>query len=450
MTLDFNILSPIFPFLKTHRPLAGLQISRRSHGLLHGLADILFHQDKIRTKEGTLNIDNFSNKLNLLLKEFQNIQNTPTHIPKMSASGNAKKSMKRDNTQLTNIMDLPNDRQALKEELKKRLIFEDAVFGTHPTNKTITFYRINIGIKNPDDSEGEVIIGLDRSFSFGVSTNYDESKTVIQSYSYPISMYDRNGATDHQLRSVQFIEVLSEVCQEYTLQPHVKQSLSAPKTELHHLEKYNPLYYPEDKKTGERIQGKSPNFYPKLLWVKAGVNKNGKEVKERMFTRFYAEDEDGPDGEPLSLNPLEFLDKKHYTTAAVKFESIFFGAKTKNIQTKVYEAVVKAADSGSKRLLRTAVRVPPSMPPSADGANSSSSASSSASSSSSSSSSSFSVPAPPKSEKKPLEASDDEAEEGEGEEAEKAPEPVPEPKSKKEKKDKGDGNKRVKVKSPNK
>ena len=91
----------------------------------------------------------------------------------MSASGAAKKRTQRDNTQLTDIMSLPRDRQALKEELKKRLVFDDAVFGSHPTNKTITFYRINIGIKNPDDSEGEVIINLDRSFSFGVSTNYE-------------------------------------------------------------------------------------------------------------------------------------------------------------------------------------------------------------------------------------------------------------------------------------
>jgi len=370
----------------------------------------------------------------------------------MSASGAAKKRTQRDNTQLTDIMSLPRDRQALKEELKKRLVFDDAVFGSHPTNKTITFYRINIGIKNPDDSEGEVIINLDRSFSFGVSTNYDESKTIIQSYSYPISMYDKNGATEMQLLSVQFIEVLSEVCQEYTLQPHVKQSLAAPKTELHHLEKYNPLYYPEDKKTGERILGKSPNFYPKLLWAKAGTNKQGKEVKERMFTRFYAEDEDGPDGEPVSLNPLDFLDKKHYTTAAVKFESIFFGAKTKNIQTKVYEAIVKPADNGSRRLLRTAPR--PVLAPHVD--NSSSSSSFSASNSSSASSSSSSVSAAPSkaAAEKKLEASDDEKEqaeeEGEGEEEEKVVPPVPQQKAKKEKKDKGEGGKRVKVHSPNK
>jgi hypothetical protein len=387
--------------------------------------------------------ENFGYELNFLLKGFQERTNHTSNLPEMSATVAAKRRQ-RDNTQLTNILDFPRDRQAMKEELKSRLIFEDAVFGSHPTNKTITFYRINIGIKNPDGTEGEVIVGLDRSFSFGVSTNYDESKTVIQSYSYPIALYDKNGATELQLLTVQFIEVFSEICQEHTLQTHVKQSLSAPKTELHHLEDYNPLYYPEDKKTGERIPGKSPNFYPKLLWVKAGTNKNGKAVPDRMFTHFYAEDEDGPDGEPLELNPLDFIDKKHHTTAAIKLESIFFGAKTKNIQTKVYEAVVKSADNGSRRLLRTTRTLAPSSnepgkPPVSGKAESSSSSSSSASASSSSSSSAPSTPA--KSEKK-LVASDDENGE-DGEDEEKEPEPEPKPKKGK----KGDV-KRVKVNPP--
>lgn len=354
----------------------------------------------------------------------------------MSATANSGRKQHRDNTQLTNIMEFPKDRQAMKDELKSRLTFEDAVFSTHPTNKSISYYRINIGIKNPDGTEGEVVVGLDRCFSFGLTTNYDESKTTIQSYSYPISMYDRNGASEFQLLTVQFIEVFSEVCQEYTLQSAVKQSLSAPKTELHHLEKYNPLYYPEDKKTGERIQGKSPNFYPKLLWSKAGVNKNGKAIAERMFTRFYSEDEVGPDGEPLPLNPLDFLDKRHYTTPAIKFESIFFSAKTKNIQTKVYEALVKLVDNGSKRLLRTV----PRQADSSSSANVQTKVTFSESSSSSSSSSSSDVPA--KAEKK-LVASDDEEEGQAGEEEEKEPEP--EPKSKKSKK--GDV-KRVKVTAP--
>jgi hypothetical protein len=263
------------------------------------------------------------------------------------------------NTQLINIMDLPHDRAGMKAALKARLIFDPATYGAIPGDEQLGFHRINVGITNPDGTQGDVVFGMDRSFSFGVSENRSKETKALQGYSYPISLYDRDGATEHQLLTVQFIELCAEVAIEHMLKAATRDEVNDYKYQEANLMKFNPLYYKEEK--GVRIEGASPTFYPKLMWYKAGKNKRGKEVGERMFSRFYAEDEVDENGDPLPLNPLDFQNKKHNTTPAIKWEGIFFGKAAKNTQWKLYEAYVKEAESGAKRLLRTAARSQPTI-----------------------------------------------------------------------------------------
>lgn len=270
----------------------------------------------------------------------------------MAAVNKPKRKNRSGKTQLIDLVDFPKDRESMKQVLQERLIFDAAVSGTVPNSKPpIQFYRINIGIKNSDGSEGDLVLGLDRCFSFGVSENRNEQTQAIQGYSYPIAMRDKDGATEYQEQSILFIEVLAEVAQEYCIQPAVLISMKAQGTiKAHHLEGMNPLYYQKDD-NGARVEGGSVTFYPKLMWFPAG-EKDGKKREERMFTHFYSEDEIDAEGEALELDPLNFIGKKHYTTPAVKFESLFIGAKTKNIQCKLFEANVKESENRPKRLMK--------------------------------------------------------------------------------------------------
>jgi hypothetical protein len=269
----------------------------------------------------------------------------------MSAVNKQSRKNRSGKTQLIDLNDFPKEREAVKQLLKERLIFDAAVSGTVPNSKPpVTFHRINIGIKNTDQSEGDVVLGMDRCFSFGVSENRNDQQ-VLNGYSYPIAMRDRDGATPYQEQTIQFIEVLAEVCQEHCLQPAVLASMKMQGSiKAHHLEGMNPLYYQKDE-NGERQEGGNVTFYPKLMWFPAG-EKNGKVREERMFTHFYAEDEIDEEGEALELNPLNFIGKKHHTTPAVKFESLFIGAKTKNVQCKLFEANVKESETRPKRLMK--------------------------------------------------------------------------------------------------
>jgi len=263
------------------------------------------------------------------------------------------------NTLLTDVLDFPGDRKALKEELKRRLVIDPPQTGTVPnSNPAITYNRINIGIRNPDGTEGDLVVPLDRSFSFGVSESKAPDTGILNGYSMVISMYDRDGATERQARSVMFIEVLAEILIEHCLTEETKDALGKYDLEAALLKKLNPLYYKTEK--GKRVEGASPTFYPKLMWYKAGKDKNGKDKPASMGTTFYSEDDVDENGEQVTVDPLEFIGVKCYITPAIKFENIFLGSKN-NLQAKIYEAEVKAVETGKKRLLKVAATRAPSV-----------------------------------------------------------------------------------------
>jgi hypothetical protein len=164
-------------------------------------------------------------------------------------------------------------------------------------------------------------------------------------------MFDRDGATERQVRTVQFISVLAEVIKDHLCTDEIKGALDDWELEPALLKKLDPLYYKKGDK-GKILYDQGATFYPKLLWWKAGKDKNGKERPAKMASKYYLEDEVDENGEQVEVNPLDFMGVRHYITPAIKFESVFMGAKTKNIQCKVYEAEVKLAETGPKRLLK--------------------------------------------------------------------------------------------------
>lgn len=255
-------------------------------------------------------------------------------------------------TQLTDVMEFSSDINTMKSQIKNRLIME-AVKSQIP-GSTLSFYRLLLSIRNPDGTVGDVIIDLDRSYSFGVSESRDLATNNLNGYTLSISMYERDGATEKQVRSVQFINCLSDVIKDYLLTEEGKASVENWDLEAALLKKVNPLYFKRDK--GKIVEGSSPTFYPKLMYYKASKDKNGKEREARIGTKFYLEDEVDENGDAQEVNPLEFLGVRCHATPAIKFENVYVAGKV-SMQCKVYEANVKAAESGPKRLLKAGPRL---------------------------------------------------------------------------------------------
>ena len=251
------------------------------------------------------------------------------------------------NTQLTDVMEFSSDLNTMKDQLKKRVVMESVK--SQIPGSTLSFYRLILSIRNPDNSVGDIIIDLDRSYSFGVSESRDLANNNLNGYTLSVSMHDREGATEKQLRSVHFINILSDIVKDYLLTEEGKSSVENWELEAAHLKKLNPLYFKKDK--GKVVEGSIPTFYPKLMYYKASKDKNGKEREARIGTKFYLEEEVDENGDSLEVNPLDFLSVRCHVTPAIKFENVYVGSKI-SMQCKVYEANVKAADSGPKRLLK--------------------------------------------------------------------------------------------------
>ena len=137
------------------------------------------------------------------------------------------------------------------------------------------------------------------------------------------------------------------------MQPDIKKKVNKTGIKVREqLDTINPVSFMKNKETQEHDMN-APVLNAKLIYSKPKKDKDGNEIDGRIITRFYSEDDVDENGEPLVLDPLEYLNKKGSIISAIRFESIFVGKDIK-IQVKIYEAAIKVDDGASnfKRLLR--------------------------------------------------------------------------------------------------
>ena len=199
----------------------------------------------------------------------------------------------------------------------------------------MTAKRINVGTKNKDGSEGELVFLTDKLFSFGVSENVDQKTNAVNGYTMPLVLESKDGATEGEKAFIDTFNAVVEKCKDYLL--NNKKQLKLNDLERTDLRKLNPIYYKKNS-DGEVVDGSSPTLYPKLIVSK----KNG---ANKIITEFF----DGATGQ--SYNALDLIGKYCHTRAVIKIESLFLGSLKISLQVKLYEAEVNLINSGVKRLL---------------------------------------------------------------------------------------------------
>jgi len=233
-----------------------------------------------------------------------------------------------------------------------RVVFDDPVAESIP-GQPGTNYRINLGYKNPDNTEGFLILGFDTCYCFGISENVDLNSKALNGYNAAISLYDINGSTPKQQKTVEALQEIIQQCKKNILKDSTQEAMGKidddDKILESDLRKINLIFW--KKENGKPNPEMGGTIYPKLIWSKARTDtKTNKQISSKMMTRFYNEDDVDEDGNPIEVNPLDYVGKRFQITPAIKIESIFIGAKI-SIQAKVYEAFVKETESGPKRLL---------------------------------------------------------------------------------------------------
>lgn len=214
-----------------------------------------------------------------------------------------------------------------------KMIFSDPIEGAIP-DSTIKYRRINISTKNNDGSIGELVIPTERIYSYGLSENLNQTTGKVDGYSLPLVLYNKNGASEEEKHFVETFNNIVNTCKKFLLDE--KDTLELYDLEANDLKKLNPIYYKRDK--GKIVEGSPPTLYAKLI-----VKKDKKEGNT-IISKFF--DEESGD----EMNPLNVMGKSCYTSAVIKFESIFIGNKI-SLQVKLTEADVKPIETGFKRLL---------------------------------------------------------------------------------------------------
>ena len=198
-------------------------------------------------------------------------------------------------------------------------------------NSPLTYKRIDIQVKNPDGTMGELIIPTERVFSFGFQENKGLDGETVNGYVLPMCLWNKDGATPEEKNWSDTFNAIVDKCKEYIIEN--KDKLEQYELELSDLKKLNPLYYKREK--GKIVEGAGPTLYAKLIISRK---------HDKIMTMVFDETTQQP------IDPLEILGKYCFTKAAIKFESIFIGNKI-SLQVKVYEAEVGLLDGGMRRLL---------------------------------------------------------------------------------------------------
>jgi hypothetical protein len=201
---------------------------------------------------------------------------------------------------------------------------------------SVKFRRIYLSVKNPDGTEGDLIVSTPRIFSFGVSENMSQDdKNKSNGFVFPLVLHNKDGASEDEKHFVDTFNNIINHARKHILSN--KKELKLPSIDESDLKKLNPIFYKKDKETGDIADDALPTLYLKLaLSKKDGVDK--------ILSSFY----DKRTGN--EINPLDLMKKYCWTTAAIKFESIFIGSKI-SFQVKLYEADIELLNSGRKRLL---------------------------------------------------------------------------------------------------
>lgn len=212
-------------------------------------------------------------------------------------------------------------------------------------NKTIKYYKINIGNKTKA-GVGEFVFNIPfMCHSFGVEEFTNESGKVTN-HSVSLSMVDMNTPTDEQLNVVKKFTAFIEKLKDHLIS--VKKDIKKPTLDKSDLKALNPMKQAVDE--DGQPKGSAWYFSPKLMERKIYNKEDPSDVQIKIETQFFLEDKFDAQGNPVEISPLEFTGKKHFKfRGAIKIDNIYIGSKI-SLQCKVYDGVVVKVSKERKRM----------------------------------------------------------------------------------------------------
>lgn len=225
---------------------------------------------------------------------------------------------------------------------EKKDLMMAAVKDIQIPNTELTFKRAMIYRKNKNGKVGRLLILGDKYFSTGLRENKD--KEIVNGYSLPMFLYDRDGPTEYQQAFVKMIELVELSINEWLL-ANAKE-IGRPDllkvSDPHDSRLSSILSWQIDAETGERQEEKGPSLWAQL---KTFYDRETKQLENssKLFKMGSSREQYTPEellGSYLTVRPLIWV-----RSVAVRRDRI-------NVQVKIWElsAYIRVND-GPTRLI---------------------------------------------------------------------------------------------------
>ncbi len=212
------------------------------------------------------------------------------------------------------------------------MVFSDPQVVSIP-DSDMKFKRINLGVTNPDGSQGDIVVRTESLFSFGVSEETSRETGKVSGYKMPLCCWSRDGPTAQEKAFTALLDDISERCKDHLMEN--KDDLEKYDLERSDMKKIcSALYWKMEK--GKKVEGQGPTLYAKLVHYK----------KDDKFGTKFFEPNGGPD-----IQPLELVGKRCNAIAAIKVDNIYVGRDIR-LQIKILEAEVVVQNTGNQSFLR--------------------------------------------------------------------------------------------------
>ena len=215
-------------------------------------------------------------------------------------------------------------------------------------NKTIKYYKLSIG-NQTEQGVGEFIFNIPYfCHSFGLE-EFTNEQGKVTNHSMSLSLIDKNASAEEREDQLKMIEKFTEVIEkikDYLLS--IKKDIKKPTLDKSDLKQLNPMRQSvdEDGKPKEDSWYFSPKLYERKIYNKEDPT----DVRLKVETKFFLEDQFDEQGNPIEISPLEFVGKKHFKfRGAIKVENVYIGSKI-SIQCKIYDGVVRTVSNERKRM----------------------------------------------------------------------------------------------------
>ena len=214
----------------------------------------------------------------------------------------------------------------------KNIMFSEPQVVSIP-DSDLRFKRINLQVKNPDGTIGDIVLRTEELFSFGVAEETSRETGKVSGYKMPLCCWNRDGPTKDEKAFTDLLQKIAEACKDHLLA--VKDDLEKYDLERSDMKKIcSALYWKMER--GVIVEGQGPTLYAKLVHYR----------KDNKFgTKFFA-----PNG-GADIEPLDLIGKRCNATAAIKIDNIYVGRDVR-LQIKILEAEVTVQSSGAQSYLR--------------------------------------------------------------------------------------------------